>query len=171
MVMMMMMVDHWPYYHRPFIGIGHRLPERSIINHRPLEHRQMPELIHRSEGDIIINIYWRCILLTSTIVVSFFKDLKVSFWGMWTCCNCFNFYSRPSPTSQCDTAKQCRSPARRGKFKTGVKSTRSCFGQILKIKNIYDVLDIQDPRSSGGFPEQASFSDDRQSMQYRWKRH
>merc|ERR1719278_53422 len=94
-----MMVDHRPYDHRSMLGIGHRLPERSIINHRPLEHLQMPKLIHRSEA---------------------------------------------GPVQRASVIR--RSSA--GVLPGGGSSR-------------------QDPRSSGGFPEQTSFSDDRQSMQYR----
>ena len=48
-------MEHQPYndLHRP-ITLGHRPPEQrgSIINHhRPLEARQMPNLIDRNEGE------------------------------------------------------------------------------------------------------------------------
>ena len=47
-------MEHQPYNdHRP-ITLGHRPPEQrgSIINHhRPLEARQMPNLIDRNEGE------------------------------------------------------------------------------------------------------------------------
>ena len=48
------MIEHRPYNdHRP-ATIGRRPPEHisSIINHRPLEARQIPDLIYRNEGDV-----------------------------------------------------------------------------------------------------------------------
>ena len=52
------LIEHRPYNdHRP-ITIGHRPAEHlsSIINHRPLEARQMPDLIYRNEGETSFQI-------------------------------------------------------------------------------------------------------------------
>ena len=61
------MIEHRPYNdHRP-ITIGHRPPEHmsSIINQRPLEARQISDLIYRNEGEVSTSLQIRAVILFS----------------------------------------------------------------------------------------------------------
>ena len=83
------LIEHRPYNdHRP-ITIGHRPAEHlsSIINHRPLEARQMPDLIYRNEGETSFQIR------AETLLAKGFETLS----------------SRSCSAPKCDSSKQHRS--------------------------------------------------------------